>query len=286
MSGVTTISGLSELAGQFDAFLIDQFGVLRDGRGPYPQAAETLVALKAAGARIIILSNSGKRSAENDKRLAKLGFDPESWDWFLTSGEVAWQLLAAEAKTGHAAGPGTTAKRCLLLSRDGDTSPLDGLDLVRTESGDDADVVLIAASEGDVFDLAHYEALLAPAARRGVPCLCTNPDKIMLTGEGTAFGAGKIAELYQSLGGTVRWIGKPFPDIYSAALDFLKHPDPARVCCIGDSIEHDIAGAAGAGLKSVLVKTGILAGAPEAALQRLFKDHGAVPDIIIDRFVW
>lgn len=274
------MSGVRDLADRFDAFLVDQFGVLRDGRGPYPGAAEALVDLKRAGKKIIILSNSGKRSAENDRRLAALGFDAQSWDWFLTSGEVAWTILRSESQ----AGPAT--RKCLLISRDGDTSPVDGLDMARTDNGEDADFILLAASEGDLHPLSHYEALLSPAARRGVPCLCTNPDKIMLTANGTAFGAGRIAELYEELGGTVRWIGKPFPDIYAAALDFLKPIDPSRICCVGDSIEHDIAGAAGAGLRSVLVTTGILDTATEAEREALFISHGAVPDFILPTFTW
>ncbi|MBD8554863.1 TIGR01459 family HAD-type hydrolase [Rhizobium sp. CFBP 8762] len=274
-----SIPGIAALVDRFDCFLIDQFGVLRDGRGPYDGAAQTLDLLKAAGKRIIILSNSGKRSSENDRRLAKLGFNAQSWDWFLTSGEVAWRLLSAEAS-------GRDQRKCLLISRDGDESPLEGVGLARTTRGEDADVVLIAASEGDVYTLDHYEALLAPAARRGVECLCTNPDKIMLTADGTSFGAGRIAELYEELGGTVRWIGKPFADIYAAAMEFLGHPDPARTVCIGDSIEHDIAGAASAGLSSLLVKTGILSTADDAELEALFTEHGAVPDFITPKFIW
>ncbi|MGO4619846.1 TIGR01459 family HAD-type hydrolase [Ensifer sp. 2YAB10] len=275
------IERLSAIADRYDAFLIDQFGVLRDGRGPYPGAAETLVRLKDAGKRIIILSNSGKRSAENDRRLVDLGFVSGSWDWFLTSGEVAWQILKREGE-GAARG----RRKCLLISRDGDLSPLTGLDLERTTGGADADFVLLAASEGDVYPFSHYEALLAPAAARGVPCLCTNPDKVMLTKEGTAFGAGRIADLYEELGGTVRWIGKPFADIYASALEFLGQPDPPRVCAIGDSIEHDIAGAANAGLHSVLVTTGILERASGEERRKLFAEHGASPDFILPRFIW
>jgi len=276
------LSGIGDLADRFDAFLIDQFGVLRDGNGPYPGAAETLLRLKQAGKTIVILSNSGKRSAENDRRLAALGFDPTSWDWFLTSGEVAWRILAFESR-GEGKG---ISRRCLLISRDGDTSPLDGIDVDRTERGEDADFVLLAASEGDIHPLSYYEALLAPAARRDVPCLCTNPDKIMLTREGTAFGAGRIAELYEELGGHVRWIGKPFPDIYATARDFLGPIDPKRICCIGDSIEHDIVGAAGAGFASALVTTGILETATDAQRQALFIEHDVVPDFIMPKFLW
>ncbi|KOF12424.1 HAD family hydrolase [Ensifer adhaerens] len=277
----TIISGLADVADRYDAFLIDQFGVLRDGRGPYLGAAATLVRLKDQGKRVIILSNSGKRSAENDRRLVDLGFVAGSWDWFLTSGEVAWQILKKEG--AQASG---RPRKCLLISRDGDLSPLNGLDLERTENGADADFVLLAASEGDVLPLSHYGALLAPAARRGVPCLCTNPDKVMLTKTGNAFGAGRIAELYEELGGKVRWIGKPFADIYDFALDFLGRPDPSRVCAIGDSIEHDIAGAASAGLGSVLVATGILEHAPDEERRTLFAEHGATPDFILPKFLW
>lgn len=80
MSVVREIPALSAVADAYDAFLVDQYGVLRDGRGPYPGAAETLVRLKQAGKRVIILSNSGKRSAENDRRLEALGFEGGSWD--------------------------------------------------------------------------------------------------------------------------------------------------------------------------------------------------------------
>jgi HAD superfamily hydrolase (TIGR01459 family) len=270
------IAGLTEIVDRYDAFLIDQFGVLRDGRAPYPDAARTLVALKSLGRRNINLSNSGKRSQENSVRLAQLGFDPESWDWFLTSGETAFRIMAQEARRGH--------DRCLLISRDGDTSPLDGLDIVRTERADEADIILIAASEGDVYPLSYYQELLGPAARRKLPCLCTNPDKIMLTRAGTAFGAGRIAELYEELGGTVRWIGKPFPDIYDQARTYLSDVPQDRICCIGDSVENDIVGAATAGFASILVTTGILAGASADDRAKLFEKHGAAPDFILPMF--
>lgn len=276
MNSPLEIAGLTEITDRFDAFLIDQFGVLRDGRGPYPDAAKTLVALKARGKKNIILSNSGKRSQENSVRLAELGFTPESWDWFLTSGETAFRIMVKEAQYGHT--------RCLLISRDDDTSPLGGLDIIRTFSADAADFILIAASEGDIHPLAYYQELLAPAAARKLPCFCTNPDKVMLTKGGTAYGAGRIAELYEELGGTVRWIGKPFPDIYQQAREFLGGIPPERICCIGDSVENDIAGAVSAGFASILVTTGILAHASSEDRARLFEIHQAVPDFILPAF--
>lgn len=271
------IEGLGDVADRFDAFLIDQFGVLRDGSGPYPHASEALSQLRAFGKKIVILSNSGKRSAENSIRLARLGFDPTCWDWFLTSGETAWRMMAAEVPEKR---PGA----CLLISRDDDTSPLQGLAYDRCESGDEADIVLIAASEGDRHGLGYYETLLAPAVRRGVRCLCTNPDKVMLTPSGPAFGAGRIAELYEDLGGTVTWIGKPFAAIYDQAKAFLATVAPERICAVGDSVEHDIAGARAAGLATVLVETGIHAEMTGSERHDLYLRHQAEPDYILTRF--
>ena len=176
--------------------------------------------------------------------------------------------------------------RCLLVARDGDRSAVDGLPLVLTERGEDADIVLLSASEGDLYDLDHYRQLLGPTAARGVECLCTNPDKIMLTAGGPRFGAGRIADLYAEMGGPVTWIGKPFPDIYAAALAMLGNPDPARVVCVGDSIEHDIAGGGGVGLATALVTTGVLETASAGDRETLYVRHGARPDFLLQRFAW
>ena len=273
------LSGIRDLAERFDVFILDQFGVLHDGAAPYPGAVETLVRLKQAGKRTLLLSNSGKRSAPNEARLVKLGFVPGSWDHFLSSGEVAWQSLRRQLADG-------TGLRYLLIARDGDRSAVDGLPLTLVETGEEADIVLLSASEGDRFDLDHYRRLLEPAAARGIRCLCTNPDKIMLTSVGPRFGAGRIAELYAELGGEVTWIGKPFPEIYAAALDMLGNPDPARVVCVGDSIEHDISGGHGAGLRTALVMTGVLETRSQAEREKLFAEHGATPDFLVRTFAW
>jgi HAD superfamily hydrolase (TIGR01459 family) len=275
------VSGLSDLVVDHDVFLIDQFGVLRDASGPYPAAPETLSRLKALGKQIIILSNSGKRSAENDARFAALGFAKGSWDLFLTSGEVAWRMMA-EDRTLLPEGKA----RCLLVSRDNDLSPLTGLDLEFCADGTLADIVLIAGSEADRLEIDHYSRLLEPAARRNVPCWCTNPDMLMLTPWGPRFGAGRIAGIYQEMGGTVRFIGKPFADIYRLALRSAGNPDRNRVICLGDSIEHDIVGARRAGLRSALVTSGILEGVSDAVREDLCRSHSAWPDFLLPGFIW
>ncbi len=279
---LAALPDLAALADLYDVFLVDQFGVLHDGTAPYPGAVEALAALKDAGRGVVLLSNSGKRSAANERRLLGLGFRPGSWDLFLSSGEVAWRRLAGDLGT-PAVPPGT---RCLLLARDDDLSAVEGLGLALVERGEEADVVLLAGSRGDVLPMERYRDLLRPAAEAGVPCLCTNPDKIMLTPSGPAFGAGRIAEAYADMGGPVTWIGKPFPEIYRVALAAMGNPSPGRVVAVGDSVEHDIAGAKGAGVRAALVRSGVLADLAEADLADLCRRHGAAPDHVLPAFRW
>jgi HAD superfamily hydrolase (TIGR01459 family) len=271
--------GIASLIDEFDIFFLDQFGVLHDGAAPYPGALDCLRAIRAAKKKIVILSNSGKRAAENEWRMVQLGFEQENWDLFLSSGEAAWRMIAdgAEFKPGA---------KCFLISRDNDRSAIEGLGLELADDAARADVILIAASEGGRFELDHYQQMLGAAAQSGVPCICTNPDKIMLSRAGPKFGAGRIAELYEELGGKVTWIGKPFPAIYEAALKSAGNPPRERVLCIGDSPEHDIAGAKSAGLASALVRTGIHDDLADKELQALFDKHDAVPDFILPGLVW
>jgi len=245
-----SLAGVHELIGDFDGFIIDQFGVLHDGTQAYTGAIPALQQLLASGKTIVILSNSGKRAHINIDRMATLGFDRSTFSRFVTSGDVAFDTIQERIRREG-------QKRCLLIARDGDLSAVNGLDLQLTESPSTAELVIISASEADRFAEQHYIDLLSDPAQRRVPCLCTNPDKLMLTPGGIRFGAGRIAEIYEQLGGTVQWLGKPYTDVYNYAMQHFKHIEPGRIVCIGDSIEHDIAGGANAGLATLFVRGGI-----------------------------
>jgi len=275
---IERLDGMGLLTERYQVFLLDQFGVLHDGQAPYPGAVEALSALKRAGKTVVLISNSGKRASPNEDRLLKLGFAAGSWDHFVSSGEVAWRSFNDMAASGKLR-PRT---KCLLISRDKDRTAIEGLPFVLTETGEDAELVLISASEGDSYDLDHYRELFASAAERNVPCFCTNPDRIMLTAVGPRFGAGEIADLYESLGGSVTRIGKPYPAIFDAALALAGQPERGSVVCIGDSVEHDIAGGNGAGVATALVLGGILADTPD--LDAVFDEQQAWPDYITASF--
>ncbi len=273
------VTTLDALMARYDAFLVDQFGVLRDDEQAYPGANDALLYLKARGKSVIVLSNSGRSGEHNAERLERLGFDRSGFDRVLTSGDVAYDILARETAAI------THRPRSLTISSGNDRNLADRLGFESVEDAALADVVIISGSQAETIPLATYRERLLPAAARGVPCYCTNPDRHKLArGGGTAPGAGSIALIYQDLGGSVRWFGKPHPAIYRHALTLLSPLPEGRVVCIGDSLEHDIRGAAGAGLASCLVRTGILTDKSADDLAALAAEYGATPDFILPRF--
>ena len=285
MDSMRRIPNLGAILDEADAFLLDQFGTLHDGAALYAGVADGMAALRVAGKRLLILSNSGKRSRANIARLSRIGLPPDCYDGFLSSGEVAWQMLASRAHPAI-----RDARRCLVLSRGADAEALDGLDLERTEDAATADLVLLLGSEADRTGLEACRDRLAPAAHRGILCLCANPDRAMVLADGrVAPAAGRIAELYEEMGGPVLWIGKPGAAIYEAAFAMLQPMlggavDRRRIWAVGDSIEHDVAGAAAQGCRSLLVLTGLMADRRDATLAEEVARWGATPDAVMPAF--
>ena len=252
------ISGLGEIASQFDAMLIDQFGVIHDGQRLYPGAAEVLACLHDLKIPVVVMTNSGKRAAANVARIVKLGIAREHFVDCVSSGEVAWQSLDVE--------------KAFLIGKQGEDYGFAPVEFV--DNAEDAEVMLILGSNAPSTSMDDYQKLFADIT---LPAICCNPDKQMLTNSGLQPAPGALAELYQSMGGNVTWIGKPHPGIYHHALKLLGKP--SRVLCIGDSAEHDVAGGRGAGLSTLLVQQGISAILPEVEIH-------PYSDYIMRSFVW
>ena len=278
MSMMPLTARLEDLIANYDVFLIDQFGVLRDDIGAYPGAPPALAALKEAGKVVIILSNSGRSGDYNADRLVALGFERSSFDRFVTSGDVAYEILSQDLTLIR----GQT--RCLTISSGGDTNLADRLGLTTVDDAFDADVVVISGSEAERISLEDYRELLRPAAEKNALCYCTNPDIHKLAGGTVAPGAGSIAKLYEELGGAVTWLGKPHREIYDYARSVLSLTLSERIVCIGDSIEHDIVGATNAGLPSALVETGILSGLSSFTIKAMLNQFDVTPTYLLERF--
>ena len=285
------IPGLSAIAERYDHVLLDQWGGLHDGRAVFAAARAAVAALRRAGKRVLVLSNSGKRAAENAARLARLGLAEDAYDGIVTSGEACWQLLQRRELSPF----DRLGSRCLLVTRGGDRSVVEGLALSLTEDVRSADFILLAGLDDALAKPEAWRRAWSEAVASGLPMICANPDLTMITAQGLIPASGSLARLYEELGGAVTYVGKPHAPIYEECLRLLGRPDPARVLAIGDSLDHDIRGGAGMGMGTVLITSGILApefgaAADERAMVetalRLAGETGDRPDWLLPSLAW
>ncbi len=291
MDAPRPISGLREIAEDFDGWIIDQWGVMHDGRALFPGVLEVFRELKARGKRIVLLSNSGRRAALNDKRLREMGLDPGLVDGSVTSGEVTWQALRRRAAPPFR----DLGRRCFLLTRFGDMGVVEGLDLELVEDVAEADFLLITGVDSPDKTLEDYLPLIERAAERKIPAICSNPDIVAPVAGKLALAPGAVARKYEELGGMVTYIGKPSPHIYRACLELLGGIPKERILAVGDSLAHDVKGARNAGLPCCFVASGVHRGELPVDLsdtelrervRELAASYAVLPDFVIRRLCW
>jgi len=196
---------------------------------------------------------SPRRADDVVRRIAAIGVPREFYHAVMSSGEEAWQRLHDRVEPFYAA----LGRHCLQLGSERDLEMRDGLDLDFVDTVNAADFILNTGPAEWEDTIEDYAPLLAAAQVRDLPMVCANPDLIVMHGGKMALCAGALAEHYESIGGRVRWHGKPYPSVYASCLGLLDVAERSRILAIGDSLRTDIAGAAGAGMPSLLVAGGI-----------------------------
>ncbi len=283
------VDGVGAFIDAYEGFLIDQWGVLHNGERIYPGALEVLAELARRNKRVVLLTNSGRRRSFNEERLQEMGFNTRALTGVVTSGEATWLALRERAIEPFA----SLGRRCLLLTRADDYGPVDGLDLDLVTEPEDADFIYLTWLDTVTHSIDTFDQLIERAAKRGVPMVCANPDRVAPTDGGLTQAPGSLAERYRSIGGDVTYVGKPHAPIYAACLEVLDGLEPEEICGIGDSFEHDVKGAKNAGMDAAFVLGGIHAGdfpegasraADRLALARLEQAHGVVADYVLPSF--
>lgn len=285
------VDGIGAFADRYQGFILDQWGVIHDGVEALPKAMAAILELKRRNKRLVVLSNSGRRAELNRKRLAAMGFNPALFEAVVTSGEAAWLHLKHRARAPWR----DLGRKCLLFTIGGDLGVVQGLGLELVDTPEEADFLFVTGLEIPPRTLEEYEAVVRRAATRDLPMLCSNPDRVAPVQGELITAPGALAALYEDLGGTVHYVGKPHAAIYGACLDALDGLDAAEVVAIGDSMEHDIKGANGAGIASCFLTDGIHRtsfppGASHAAIlhevEALATRHLAHPDWVARRLTW
>lgn len=286
--------GISDVSDSYAGFIIDQWGVLHDGVKPFDGVVDCLKELKSRGKYIIILSNSGKTSAANKDRMNDLGIGPSLYNDIITSGEMTWQGLDKQDDGVFK----DIGKKCYLMSRGGDRSIVDGLDIDIVENVAEADFLLISGSDAPEKTIEDYEPALRAAARKQLKAICANPDSLAVLRNANVMGPGTIARRYIDFGGVVEYIGKPHQPIYQYCTKILQENDiyAGQTIMIGDSMAHDILGASLANIDTCLVKDGLHKATfknaktlieMEKALKNLGAQHGNIsPTYMVNKFHW
>ena len=259
MKAPKILTGFAEIAADYDAVLCDIWGVLHNGRAPFDGVDDALEAYRNQGGKVLLLSNAPRPGETALKRLDTIGNRKTSYDGILTSGDATRAKLTELGQSG---------KSCCHIGPEKDADLIAGLDIEFTEI-ERADVVLFSGMYDDMTESPQdYQPLLTEMQARGLPMICPNPDRTVQFVDKVIYCAGAVAELYETMGGQVIWMGKPYPVVYTRAQTLLAEMtgmDAPRVLAIGDGPKTDIPGAAAAGIDALFI-TGGLAGASGAKL--------------------
>lgn len=245
---VQHIRGLSDIAPSLSLVICDLWGVMHNGLRANSQAVQAIEALRETGVASVFLSNAPRPRYHVRDQLIGMGVPPVLTDFVVTSGGLARDAVRNEfdgAKLYH-------------LGPEGDRNTVDELPIEEVTHPDFAEVIL--ATDLDFREIENHRNWLKRACERGVPLLCANPDRVVHVGDKLYTCAGAVADLYEEMGGPVRWFGKPTPESLQTCVKELGLPaDTAsdKILMIGDSLQTDIAGAEAAGYNSLFIAGGI-----------------------------
>jgi 4-nitrophenyl phosphatase len=260
------------------AFIIDMDGVLWHGEQPQPGLQNFFQTLNDHQIRFILATNNASLTPEQYvAKLTRMGVTTVTRDNILTSATATALYLAEHNR------PETT--RVFIVGEEGLRRPLldqgftlTGLYEVNDSSKETpnlgAHIVVCGKDHTLTWDKLATATL---NIRAGAAFIGTNADTTLPTEHGTILGNGAIlAALQVATGVTPTIIGKPEPIMYQQALSLLG-TDPSQTVAIGDRLETDILGAVRAGIRSLMVLSGV---STEKDLQKSdYQPTWIMPDI-------
>ncbi len=240
-----------------NTLILDMDGVLWHGDQPLPGLIELFQTLRDRQIRFILATNNASQTAEQYvNKLARMGVTVDS-------GEILTSAMATALYLAQRTEPAST--RVFVIGEKGATEPLikQGFTLTGLYEVDDparngpkigADYVVCGMDRELTW---HKLATAALNINAGAKFIGTNPDTSLPTELGFTHGNGAIlAALQAATGVAPTIIGKPEPLMYQQALSLLG-VEPAETIAIGDRLETDILGAVRAGIRSLMVLTGV-----------------------------
>ncbi len=262
---------LEELCDEFDCFVLDGFGVLNIGAETVPGAVERVLALKAKGKQVRVLTNGASFPVTVTRaKYHRWGLDFEESDVISSRDALAREMAAhAEKCWGFAALAeselGRLAPQHVLLQDDAaDYERCDGFVLLGTGN----------------WSPARQQLLKVSLAARPRPVLVGNPDLVAPQSGGLSREPGLYAhDIADCQMVMPTFFGKPFDNAFAVVRETVEGIDPQRIAMVGDTLHTDILGGAQAGWRTVLVTDhGLLKGLD---VEQAIQSSGIRPDFII-----
>ena len=234
------IKGLSQIQSKYDTFFIDLWGVVHNGIQLYPEAINVLENLNKLNKRFVLISNAPRPSESVGRYLINLKMKKAFIKNVFTSGEAALQTLKKNIYGEKFYHLGPKRDEDLIEGFKKNKSNLDKCDFI----------LCTGLFEDEDSSLNYYRNLLKRYTK--LKMLCTNPDLIVHRGTKKEYCAGSIAAIFEELGGSVIYFGKPYPEIYNFCIKKNE-----KILAIGDNIRTDIIGANKMKIDSLFITKGI-----------------------------
>ncbi len=287
MNAPKIISGLSEIASEYDAVLCDAWGVIHNGVDVFPGVAEAMSTFRKEVGPLVILTNAPRLKDVIPPQLDRLGLPRDAYDDIVTSGDAT--RAAIETYAG---------KPVFRIGPDKDDTLFDAFNLDFVELKD-ANFILCTGLFDDLTETPEdYREILGQSIEARLPMVCANPDIVVQLGNRTIYCGGAIAQLYEQMGGEIILCGKPHAPIYDLAKERLTiandGKEPKRILAIGDGLQTDILGANAQNIDVVFIGRGIFSEESRGSdgrfdsdkLGRLLAQHNGHAVAAMETLVW
>ena len=271
---VRHIETLADIAGDYDVFLLDAYGVLNIGTTAIPGARDRVEALQGDGKRVLVVSNAASMPlGELLAKYNRLGFSFVSED-IVTSRATLAAAMSGKSKMHW----GVMAGRHSLFDDLGDVSYL----VLADDPSAFREVEGFLLMESGSWTEGRQTMLEEALNERSRPVLVANPDIVAPHEDWFSVEPGHFAHrLADRTRIAPEFFGKPFRNIFDLAFERLGAVERSRILMVGDSLHTDILGAQCAGIDSVLMaRFGLFAGNDA---ERAVALTGIVPDFIVER---
>jgi len=234
-------AGLKSIFKEYETFIIDLWGVMHNGINLHPAAIEVLRNLKKNDKEFFLISNAPRPRNSVAKFLKKLNMEEKYFNHIYTSGDASIEALKLK-KFGN---------KFFHIGPARDFDLFIDFKINKVNSIEESEYLLCTGLfDFEKNNLDYYSKFLEKHIDKKL--ICTNPDLIVHRGDLEEYCAGTVAKIFRSLGGSVIYYGKPYPDIYKNCIK-----DKKKVLAIGDNLNTDIKGANLMNYHSLFILNGV-----------------------------